>query len=108
MPYAVKGETEHGELILRTFETREEAEDHPVKLSAWRRVWIERVDSKPAPPRPSRSCRLPWTIEEPAGKSFTYLRDADGARIASLFGTFEERQQSIEILREHGVLGKGA
>ena len=47
MEYAVKGETRDGRIMIlkRGFVTYEAAEDHPVKMSDWRRVWIEVVET---------------------------------------------------------------
>lgn len=104
MAYAVMGETEDGVLRLRTYATREEAEDHPVKLSLWNRVWIEEVPDRALPQRQERTLRLPWSVDEPSGKSFTYLRDADGTRVASLFGSYEERQRIVAVLRERAII----
>jgi hypothetical protein len=43
MEYAVKGETRDGAVTIlkRGFMSYEEAEDHPVKMSDWKRLWIE-------------------------------------------------------------------
>jgi hypothetical protein len=47
MEYAVKAEIRDGEITIlkRGFVSYEAAEDHPVKMSDWRRVWIEAIDS---------------------------------------------------------------
>ena len=47
MDYAVKAETQEGDVVTlkRGFRSRSDAEDYPVRLSLWRRVWIERVDA---------------------------------------------------------------
>jgi hypothetical protein len=47
MEYAVKAEARDGEITIlkRGFVSYEDAEDHPVKMSDWRRVWIEVIDS---------------------------------------------------------------
>ena len=44
--YAVKAETHEGEVVtLREgFPSRAVAEDFPVRLSKWRRVWVERSE----------------------------------------------------------------
>jgi hypothetical protein len=43
MEYAVKAETRDGRITIlkRGFVSYEAAEDHPVKMSDWKRVWIE-------------------------------------------------------------------
>jgi hypothetical protein len=46
MEYAVKSETHEGEILIlrRGFTSQEEAEDHPVQMSLWKRVWVEPID----------------------------------------------------------------
>jgi hypothetical protein len=48
MEYAVKAENHKGEVqVLRSgFASKDQAEDHPVKMSLWKRVWVEAVDDK--------------------------------------------------------------
>jgi hypothetical protein len=43
MEYVVKAETKDGEIvILRSgFASMSDAEDYPVRLSLWERVWVE-------------------------------------------------------------------
>jgi hypothetical protein len=45
MEYVVMGETPEGEItiIKRGFASQEEAEDHPIRMSDWKRVWVELV-----------------------------------------------------------------
>jgi len=101
--FHVKAEFHEGGIgTLRKFATRDAAESHPVKLSLWRRVWIEEVD--PAPPKTEATLRRPWEIEEPFGSCFTYLRDADGSRIATLYGRVSQRARTVGILRDAGLL----
>ena len=59
MGYAVKAETHQGKVLVlkRGFASQEEAEDHPVRMSHWKRVWVEQVasateQSRPAEPEP--------------------------------------------------------
>ena len=58
MEYAVKAETHQGKvLVLKGFASQEETEDHPVRMSHWKRVWVEQVasateQSRPAEPEP--------------------------------------------------------
>ena len=49
MEYAVKGETLDGRITIlrRGFVSYEAAEDHPVKMSDWKRVWVEEILSPP-------------------------------------------------------------
>ncbi len=46
MEYAVKAETHEGKIVtLRDgFPSRAVAEDFPVRLATWRRVWVERIE----------------------------------------------------------------
>jgi hypothetical protein len=46
MEYAVKGETRHGRImiLIRGFSSREEAEDYRIRMSRWKRVWVEEVE----------------------------------------------------------------
>lgn len=52
MEYAVRVETKEGDVVTlkRGFPSRSDAEDYPVRLSQWQRVWIERVDAPPPNP----------------------------------------------------------
>ena len=45
MEYAVKAETHEGKVLIlkRGFASQEEAEDHPVRMSHWKRVWVEAI-----------------------------------------------------------------
>jgi hypothetical protein len=45
MEYVVKGETIEGEIAIieRGFASQEEAEDHPIRMSRWKRVWVELI-----------------------------------------------------------------
>ena len=45
MEYAVKAERHDGRvtIVARGFVSREDAEDYPVRLSNWKRVWVEEV-----------------------------------------------------------------
>jgi hypothetical protein len=47
MEYAVKAETMEGHVVVlkRGFASTEDAESHRVKLSQWRRVWIEQIET---------------------------------------------------------------
>lgn len=88
--FEVKVETHDGGIhVLRRFAAREEAEDHPVKLSQWKRVWIERAEPK----KTIADAPLPWTIKTEG--RWTYLIDGNGKRMASLYGS-KERLDAIE------------
>ena len=45
MEYAVKGERSDGRITIvkRGFLSRDEAEDHPIRMSRWKRVWVEEI-----------------------------------------------------------------
>jgi hypothetical protein len=45
MEYAVKAETHEGEILIlrRGFASQEEAEDHQIQMSPWKRVWVESI-----------------------------------------------------------------
>ncbi len=45
MEYVVKGESPDGRITIvkRGFRSREEAEDHPIRLSQGKRVWVELI-----------------------------------------------------------------
>ncbi|MBV8804885.1 MAG: hypothetical protein JO042_07555 [Sinobacteraceae bacterium] len=45
MEYAVKAETRDGRIMIvkRGFASQEEAEDHPIRMARWKRVWVEEV-----------------------------------------------------------------
>jgi hypothetical protein len=48
MEYAVKAETHEGKILIlqRGFASQEEAEDHPIQMSLWKRVWVEPIDDE--------------------------------------------------------------
>ena len=48
MEYAVKAETYEGKVLTlrRGFASQEEAEDHPIQMSRWKRVWVEPIDDE--------------------------------------------------------------
>jgi hypothetical protein len=45
LEYAVKAETKEGSVhvLRRGFASADDAEDHPVKVSLWKRVWVEAI-----------------------------------------------------------------
>lgn len=95
MRFAVKAETHEGSIhALRYFPTREEAEDHPVRLATWKRVWIEQVDSAPA--LPAYAPPFPWQFEWE--RSNTYVRDGEGRRFAILMGSEARRVETVKLL----------
>jgi hypothetical protein len=45
MEFVVKGETREGRIMIlkRGFASQDKAEDHPIRMSDWKRVWVEQV-----------------------------------------------------------------
>lgn len=97
MEYAVKAETMEGNVLVlrRGFASEEDAGDHPVKISLWRRVWIEAVGptiTKAAPTLPP----FPWDLDaavttDARGQHHVYLVDATGRKIAAIWGKDGEK-----------------
>lgn len=80
MEYTVKAETFEGNVMTlrRGFSSEEAAEDHPVQMSLWKRVWVEAIPEAPPTPPPALP-PLPWTVDvvdgEYGGKTtFTYIK----------------------------------
>lgn len=93
--FEVRAEAHDGQShVLRRFETREEAEDHPVVMRHWRRVWVAEREVQ-APP-PDVDPPLPWTVEWTGG--FAYVVDADGRKIASLLGSQKRREFVADVI----------
>ena len=48
MEFAVKAETHEGEVVIlrRGFASQDEAEDHPIQMSLWKRVWVEPIEEE--------------------------------------------------------------
>jgi hypothetical protein len=89
--YAVMAETLEGKVMTlrRGFKTHDDAEDHPVQLSLWKRVWITPIDVPPA--QPPALPPKPWdwiAAGEPSnnGSFHAYLVDANGKKIAAIWG----------------------
>ena len=102
--YEVRAETFEGNTFtLRGgFLTFEAAEDHPVKLSLWKRVWVRMAPLDTTPPPPIHPPPLPWS-DEWAGK-FTYVRDAENRRVFSVHGVEKRRIETINMLRDAGLV----
>lgn len=45
MEFVVKGETREGRIMIlkRGFASQDKAEDYPIRMSDWKRVWVEQV-----------------------------------------------------------------
>jgi hypothetical protein len=77
--------------LRRGFATEDAAEEHPVQMALWKRVWVERiavatsVKSAPAlPPKP-----WDWVASgdtDARGQFHAYLVDATGRKIAAIWG----------------------
>ena len=91
--YAVKAETHEGNIMIlrRGFMSEEAAEDHPVQISLWKRVWVEPIalieKQKAAPTLPPK----PWdwissSTDDARGQFHAYLVDATGKKIAAIWG----------------------
>ena len=85
---------EGGILVLRRFATREEAEDHPVTMAYWKRVWVQEAD--PAPVRDTISPPLPWRPEWRGKRG--YILDANGKALISLLGTPERQEHAAKLI----------
>lgn len=101
--FKVMAETKNGKVMaLRYgFSTKEAAEDHPVKLSLWSRVWVEEDRGLPETPKPT-TAPVPWSFER-VGNKFTYVRDAEQRRVMSLHGCEARRLHIEKLLREAGL-----
>ena len=100
--FAVRAETKTGDVFTleRHFKSREQAEDHRVKGSRYRRVWVEEmprpaveVSTKPEP-RPDDPPPYPWSVQWRG--NFAYIVDADGKKIASLLGS-KKRKEFVAV-----------
>lgn len=89
--FSVKAETHEGNVMtLRAgFASREDAEDHPVQMSLWKRVWVEPVAITPKvepilPPKPWDWISAGSSHQN--GNYHAYLVDATGRKIAAIWG----------------------
>lgn len=91
--YAVRAETHEGNVMTlrRGFTSEDAAEDHPVQMNLWKRVWVEPVGliqtDRPAPVLPPK----PWDwvaagATSNNGTFHAYLVDANGRKIAAIWG----------------------
>jgi hypothetical protein len=103
--YAVRAETHEGKVMtLRSgFGSAEDAEDHPVLMALWKRVWVEPVsipapkDAAPVPaPRP-----WDWLwIGATNGGGHIYLLDATGRKIGVVWGKGGEKEKTADLIIE--------
>ncbi len=103
MEYAVKAETHEGKVMTlrRGFTSADEAEDHPVTVKLWKRIWVEPIPATPMLPQTLPP--TPWTTDIVdagyGGKTnFTYIKDANGRRIMSLLGRPIEKELMAEFI----------
>lgn len=84
------------------FPSRDAAEDHPVLMSAWARVWVEETprgkERKAAGSVDTRPPDMPWSIERRV--KHAYLLDCHGRRIGTFLGPSERQEQIIRIIEE--------
>lgn len=96
MPYAVKAEDKTGAVItIRSgFRTLDQAEDYPVVMKLYRRVWSEELPEKNPVHKISRRPTgiLPWTWGDKTHNA--YLVDAAGQKVLMLFGNKAEKVRS--------------
>ena len=101
--FAVMAETALGNpmVLRRGFATKGDAEDYPVKLSNWVRVWVEEIPSSAQPSQepPSTPWRVRW-----AQNRLAYLEDSDGQCFATLLGTQKRREGTIKMLQDAGLM----
>jgi hypothetical protein len=102
--FVVMGETHNGAILTlrRGFKTRDAAEDHPVTMKYWKRVWVEE-DVRPPVAPPATTAPVPWRVER-MGNCFTYVRDAEDRRVLSLHGVEDRRLHIEKLLREAGLV----
>ena len=95
--FAVRAESRDGIIIMlrRNFATREDAESYPVRLSGWKRVWVEPVELPPAKPDDGPP-PLPWSICWKG--QYTYIIDANGKKIGVVLGTLTQRKHIEEMI----------
>lgn len=112
--FAVKCETHEGFLhtLRRGFASRDDAEDYPVRLATWKRVWVEEITPKPVKSAVPVLPPLPWDWVAAGMKGnrnyySAYLVDANGRKIAAIWGSIGERPLIAEHIL-HAVNNDGA
>jgi hypothetical protein len=101
--YAVRAETYDGSILTlrKGFASRSDAEDHPVKASLWKRIWVEAIgELKTASAAPSFP-KLPWNwvssgSSDARGQYHIYLVDADGKKIAAIWGKEGQKTETAQ------------
>ena len=81
MEYAVRAETKEGDVVTlkRGFPSLSDAEDYPVRLCRWRRVWVEPA----ATSVPQQPLRYDW-IPKPLRCRQSSRSERDDQRLAGL------------------------
>lgn len=105
--FHLMGETHPGAILrIRRFATRAKAEKHAadrMSTKYWKAWWIEERDPTDAEKAPvTHAPPLPWIVEW--NNRFTYVRDAEGARILTLYGSQERRMETERMLIEAGLV----
>jgi hypothetical protein len=101
--YRVMAEDQEGQTFMLRggFSSASRAEDHPVRLKHWKRVWVE-----PYEPKPERQPTLPpfpwdWMAAgSPTanGNLHTYLIDANGKKIAAIWGAHSDKKLVCDFI----------
>jgi hypothetical protein len=96
--YIVKAETHEGAILTlrKGFATQSEAEDHPVTMKFWKRVWVEPDETPPPKPKLKTLPPFPWNwisggAATANGSFHAYLVDGNGRKIAAIWGAESER-----------------
>jgi len=96
-------ETHEGNILAlrRRFKTSEAAEDHPVTMKLWKRVWVEEEDapalSEPVlPPGPYDWIKAAGASNN--GAFHAYLIDANGRKIAAIWGRGAEKELLADFM----------
>jgi hypothetical protein len=105
MSFAVKAETHEGNIFMLRggFATESDAEDYPVTLKQWKRVWVEPV-IEALPPEAEGFPPFPWDWTSSSaptanGQFQAYLVDANGKKIAAIWGGKHKAAIADHILR---------
>lgn len=93
--FAVMAELKTGEIkVLRYFPTREAAEDHPVRMTHWKRVWVEPVERQNE--IYDTASPLPWNILW-SGMA-AYIVDANGKKLGALWSSPRRRELNAAMI----------
>lgn len=93
--FAVMVEMKTGEIKpLRYFPTRGAAEDHPVRMTHWKRVWVEEVERGTLPD--DTASPLPWSILW-SGMA-AYIVDANGKKLGALWCGPKRRELNAAMI----------